>query len=389
MATHHRRLILLSTLLLFNLLHHTSLAIHSSLKLHKPLQYKIAGKQTQCIYDNFLAKDVVTLSVFVVEALNNGKPKASISFEGPVAGNKDILPPRSPSEDGGDGDNTNQDDELSSQSSADNPNPNPNNNNGKMTTGRSIQSAIRRDWPKIKAPHSPMEVYERKFKVDWTHAGESEDAAAARAFLLQKNHEEHRLHRLETRRNKEENNNGNPPPPPPPPMHTVAQASITPYEETNEIMAHGWYRLCVTSDFMPLIVEMDMRSANQMRGIHPGTGHVYTHTERQYADEQQLFQGMEEGTSFYDTNDGHEPVKVKDLRESTIKLAVLHDVTSEIMKSQHEKMHRIRTHDADARRGAAELAWSSKFETVLYVIIMGVQVYTVHKWLLSKSLLGQ
>ena len=77
----------------------------------------------------------------------------------------------------------------------------------------------------------------------------------------------------------------------------------------------------------------------------------------------------------YDINDGHKQAKGDDFKESKIKLKYMHELTSEIMKTQHQRMHRIKVHDGDARRGAAELTWSSKFETLMYVIITGFQVY--------------
>lgn len=366
MTSHHRQY--LPALLLYALL-------YTSFAERVPVRYKIDSRQTECMYQNLIANDVVTFSVFVIEASNNGKPRASISFEGPVAGNTEILP-RGPDHDMED-DNSNNPDGLESAP------------NRKETTGRTIRKGLLSEWSKINGAHAPHGVLERKFKVDWTHAGESEDAEAARTQLLEKVHEEFRQHSLEQKRIQLEKSDGATEEEvalPPPPLHTIAQSHIGPYEETQEIAIHGWYRLCVTSDFMPLVVEMDMRTSNEMKGIHPGTGHVYTYEQREYLDEKELLTGMEEGQSFYNTKDGHKEIKVDDLKEAKIKLNYMHDLTSEIMKSQHTRMHRIRAHDADARRGAAALAWSSKFETLLYVIIMGVQVYTVHRWLLNSGL---
>lgn len=352
------------------------LVLHSAQADHVPIQYKITSRQTECIYDQFLKSDVVTFSVFVIEALNNGKPRASVTFEGPVAGNKELLP------------------RYDRQGNIINYNDNDNNDNedglqragrqrGKMTTGRDIRSSLVSDWPKIRGPHSPNGVIERKFKVDWTHAGESEDATAARAAILEKTHDEFRQHKLEHADKHIIDV-------PPVPLHTIAQSSIDPYQETKEITAQGWYRLCVISDFMPLIVEMDMRSADKLKGINPATGHVYTYEQRAIMDEQVLLMSQrEEGAGVYDTKDGHNQVKHEDFTESKTKLKYLHDLTSEIVKSQHQRLNRVKAHDADARRGAAELAWSSKFETFLYVMIMGVQVYTVQKWLLGHMQLGK
>ena len=318
-----------------------------------------AGKQTECLYDKFVERDMVTFSVFVTEALNNGKPRASINFEGPVSGNENLLHLHNYRTAG-----------LSQQNNNENENERNSNENrdlmqpvgGRDSLGQDIISGTRSDWPKISGAHSPREVIQRKFKVDWTHAGGTQDAEMimARAALLEKNHEEMRAHIKEKKGGAM-------------PMHTIVQTRIEPYEETNEILAEGWYRLCVTADFMPLMVEMDMRTANKLKGINPGTGHVYTYQLREFLDEQEELFGKAQATD-------------EDFVESKLMLKGMHELTSDLMKSQHDRMARIRAHDNDARRGAAALAWSSKFETLLYVVITGVQVYTVHKWLLSNQL---
>lgn len=320
----------------------------------------------------------MTFSVFVIEALNNGKPKASITFEGPVAGNKDLIVPWKAKENSIINDkNDNEQDMLMPAGKRD-----------KTAIGRDIRRGLVNDWPTYNGAHSPDGVIQRRFKVDWTHAGGSEDKEAARAKILEKNAEEFRSYGLEHK----DNENA-----PPVPLHTTVQKWIAPYHETADIAVHGWYRLCVNSDFFPLIVEMEMRTAEQLKGVDPGTGHVYTYQVRDFLNEQKEMgfddedDGYiinEEGEASYTKKDGHKQAKDADFEESKHKLKYMHDLTSEIMKSQHQRMHRIRAHDADARRGAADLAWSGKFETLLYVIITAVQVYSVHKWLLG-NLLGK
>eukprot|EP00578_Thalassiosira_sp_NH16_P028756 CAMPEP_0181089186 /NCGR_PEP_ID=MMETSP1071-20121207/7170_1 /TAXON_ID=35127 /ORGANISM="Thalassiosira sp., Strain NH16" /LENGTH=357 /DNA_ID=CAMNT_0023171121 /DNA_START=1 /DNA_END=1074 /DNA_ORIENTATION=+ len=344
--------------------------LHFALAGRIPIRYKITGKKTECIYDQFQAREIVTYSVFVIEALHNGKQKASVAFEGPVAGNKGLLTPwqRNQQEDEESQKQNNEDGSL------------PAGQLGRMTTGREIRTGLISHWPLIKGPNKPQEVFERNFKVDWTYAGESEDLARARGSLLEKAHEEMRTYNLEHKDKGEDA--------PPLPLHTVVQIRVEPFEETHEITAWGWYRLCVSSDdFHPLIVEMDMRTAERMRGVNPGTGHVYTYEQREYLDEQTSMFG-EGGKAVSDAEDGHNAAEDGDFNESKIKLKYMHELTSEIMKTQHDRMNRIRAHSNDAQRGAAEMKWSSKLETFMYVVITGVQVYTMHKWLLG-NLLGK
>ena len=90
-----------------------------------PITYTIKQRQTECIYDKLQKGDSVTYSVFVVEALNNGPPKASLKFEGPVAGNEDVLAKI-------DGD---------SSSVA---------NDSKSKVGQELYTGVQRIWPKVK-----------------------------------------------------------------------------------------------------------------------------------------------------------------------------------------------------------------------------------------------
>ena len=312
---------------------------------YMPVRYTIPARQSECIYRQ-LDKDMTSFSVFVLEALQNGKPVAKITFEGPVALMDRNLLPRSPQR--------NDPDEKKSS---------------KNVLGKDIFKSILNDWPKIGNPaYAPVGVIHRTLKVDWTHAGESEDAAAARAAIQEENHEEFRRHAMEPDSTSI-----------PQPLHTFAKKDIAPYEETHEVHHKGIYRLCVAPDSAPLIVEMDIRSANEMRGVDPGTGHVWSHQRRQYMDEQAAMDKIDEEA---------ELVNDEDFTEAKVKLKYMHDVTSEIMKAQHERMHRIRAHDADARRGAVELARSSKIQTLLFAAITVFQVYTIHRWLLNNNLLG-
>ncbi|EJK75297.1 hypothetical protein THAOC_02983, partial [Thalassiosira oceanica] len=203
----------------------TTMAIND----YVPARYKIPARQSECIYRQFPDRDMASFSVFVLEALDNGRPLAKVTFEGPVAlMNRDLLP-RSPSKNGPD--------EKSSSS--------------REVLGRDIFKSILNDWPKIGNPaHAPVGVLLRTFKVDWTHAGESEDAA-----------------------------------------------------------------LCVAPDSAPLIVEMDIRSANEMRGVDPGTGHVWTHQRRQFMDEQAALDTIDEEAELSD----------EDFTEAKVKLKYMHD----------------------------------------------------------------
>ena len=58
------------------------------------------------------------------------------------------------------------------------------------------------------------------------------------------------------------------------------------------------------------------------------------------------------------------------------------------MRTKHQQMQGHRAHRLDAQRASAEMELSSKFETLLFVIISVFQVITVRRWLLN-DLLGK
>jgi hypothetical protein len=52
-------------------------------------------------------------------------------------------------------------------------------------------------------------------------------------------------------------------------------------------------------------------------------------------------------------------------------------------------MKRAKGHELQARRNYRRIVRSGMLETFLYLIITGYQVYTIHAWLMGKSILGR
>lgn len=345
-----------------------------------PIIYKIPRKQTECIYDKFDKSDFVTFSVFVVEAMSNGPPKAEIAFEGPVYGNEDVQ--------------KKAEDALADSGFA------PNSNAG-SSLGRDLRLGVQMHWPNVKNSDKNIRydkrlgIINRELKVDWSHAGESEDAAAARAQIEMEKKEAYRSYGRgapvsdsETDQKVEK-------------VRTITQVKIEPFEETSAIKASGWYRLCVSSEFHALMVEMELRSGNKLGGVDRRTGHVYTYEEREMLDEEKSIEdGMaasEESkmdANTYASKDEEvqkeleNQVREQDMHATKAQIKHLNSMVMEVKKKHHEYYTRLKSHDATARRNHNNMVWSSKLETLLYMIITGVQVYTVRKWLLSSSLLG-
>ncbi|KAL7537410.1 hypothetical protein ACHAWF_005748 [Thalassiosira exigua] len=344
---------------------------------HVRIQYKIGQKQTECLHKKFEQSDMVTFGVFVVEALNNGLPKASITFEGPIAGN----------------------DELSRKIDEIDPGRAAGMGVAIDTLGKELRAGTQ-SWRHVKDVDKGVRydkrigVVDRAIKVDWTHAGEHEDSVAARA-------------QIESERKEAYRNSGGPGGPgggdgaKDERFRTITMERVDPYEQTHAAKAGGWYRLCVSSEFHALVVEMEMRSGNELGGIDRSTGHVYTREERDLIDDEaRIANGVtapEEGRADANTYDaeGEErklaenQVREKDLDATKEHVQDLVKLVTKIKKKQTDAMLRIMNHKSTAKRNHHDVIHSGKLETMLYVVITVAQMYTVRKWLLSNSLLGR
>ena len=310
---------------------------------HIPIRYKVNQKQTECLYDRFEQGEVVTFSVFVVEALLNGKPKCNVMYQGPLTKQTTLDP------------------------------------NNRMTLGRMIRQALlKKDTANNKLDH--------RIKVDWSHAGEEEDELLIREEIHRENR--HRRH----------NNNEH--------SGIVASPKIEPYEITHKITVSGYYRVCAQAELQALVVEMDARSSSRMGGVDQETGHVYTHAKRDLLNEEAAIDkndgnnNNKKNGQLLDSNTYQSKIEElskvlvnqvedSDLTRTKEQLKDLNAKTSDIMTEIQNRMKRIRSHEGSAKRNSVNLAWSSKMETMLFAVISGFQVLTIRKWLLANTQLGR
>lgn len=368
--------------ILFTILCLSELSSHvlgaDSIGENVPITYKLNQKRTECIYEVFEMSDFVTFSVFIVEAMNNGAPIGDIAFEGPLSGNPDII---TKIEEITSGQYDNNYDGESSQ--------NP-------SLGRQLKKGMTSHWPIIKDSDKKvrydkrMGIINRSLKVDWTHAGENEDAVAARSQIEAEKREAYRNKGRGPPKNDEESVAQNDR------FKAKIMSKIEPYEETNAVKAAGWYRLCVSSRYHALMVEMEIRGGNRMGGIDRRTGHVHTYESKEMLDAEKLWNEEEVNAKAKATALTEEQkralenqVKEQDLHASKSQITHLNSMVTEIKKSHQEFHRRIKSHKASAARNYESMIWSSKLETVLYIIITAVQVYTVRKWLSGNTLLGK
>lgn len=340
-----------------------------------PIIYKVQPRVPECLYDNFEKSDFVTFSVFVTEALNNGAPTATITFEGPVAGNADVLKKVEQK--------AKQAPTLGDSDS----------DSGKPSLGRELRRGQVTHWPMVKDSDNVrydqrIGLINRSVKVDWSHAGDTEDAVASREQIQKEKREAYRNYGrgpsrasgdLETVHEK---------------YNVVTQNEIAPFQETNAIKAPGWYRLCVAASHQPLMVEMEMRSGTRLGGVDRKTNHVYTHREKEYLDAERTLESEEEkldANTYASLEEEKQKelanqVRERDLHASQAQIKHLNIMVKEMSQQHSNSYYRVRSHTASARKNHESLLWNSKLQTLLYVAITGVQIYTLRKWLLNNSL---
>jgi hypothetical protein len=261
------------------------------------------------------------------------------------------------------------------------------------TLGRMIRQGLLDEWIENKSDLS--QILERHVKVDWTHAGEADDAMRMRG-------DEQHQQQKNNRQNQQHTGAG---------VQTIVQTKIEPYQITQPIPTSGYYRLCARAELHKLIVEMDIRSRSRMGGVDRNTGHVYTFAQRELLREEAALDNNNlnnnnnggrggSGDGALDTNTYQSEleelskilvnqVEDADLTKTKEQVKELNAKTTEMMTEIQNRMTRIRSHELSARRNNANLAWSSKMETLLFAVISGFQVYTMRKWLLSNTLLGR
>mmetsp|Transcript_12367 Transcript_12367/g.17751 ORF Transcript_12367/g.17751 Transcript_12367/m.17751 type:complete len:386 (-) Transcript_12367:170-1327(-) len=330
---------------------------------HIPIRYKVNQKQTECLYDRYEQGEQVTSSVFIVETLKNGKPICNVLFEGPIT----------------------------TQSLDDESN---NNNRKKFSLGRTIRQGLLDKIPQ-NIRDNPTNSLNIRIRADWTHAGEEQDKLLLRQELERENNSKRTQHADSDPLHR--------------PILTFAAPKIEPFEMTHSIPATGYYRVCAQAELHALVVEMDVRSSVRMGGVDEETGHVYSYVKRGLLDEEAAIDddtttnnnknGKRNNGQLLDSNTYqstleelskilNNQISDGDLEETKFQIKVLNAKTSEILTEIQTRMTRVRAHEQSARRNSANLAWSSKVETVLFAVITGFQVYTMRKWLLQNTLLG-
>ena len=137
-----------------------------------------------------------------------------------------------------------------------------------------------------------------------------------------------------------------------------------------------------------------MRSGTALGGVDPETNHVHTRAERERLDAETALDGE---VAWHDAERGREldsntyatlAEETRKVVENQVREMDLHPTKGQIVQLNSLVAEITRNHKAASRRNYESLVRSGKLETLMYALITVAQLYTVRRWLLSKSLLG-
>jgi len=343
--------------------------VGSGLGLHYHQEAAIKRRQTHCIYDLLQKQTIATFEVFITDSDNEGDLSAFVQIEGPLA----------PSDINSD----------SSEIQTDR-------NNG---MGAQLQRNIEA-WPRFLLAHrhnfQDIGMIHHAFHVDFTDSGTMDEYIDYSDDEEQKKRLEHKKIEDDIRRRQSgeevysESSK----------IERIEPESFEPYEWTKAIKTSGWYRMCVQANDENIYVEVDIRSSaiDKLGGVDHETGHVYTHEKKEELDESQRILGSKMTAEETEERRLAEELLLQEIAsavkdydlKATNKLAS--DMNSKVSQLQTQlgaMMKRSKGHEQQARRNYKRIARSGMIETLLYLMITGFQVFTIHSWLLNKTLLGR
>lgn len=151
------------------------------------------------------------------------------------------------------------------------------------------------------------------------------------------------------------------------------------FRKTFKVERQGWYRFCVLGNWYPVTAEVDFRKESELGGVNE-QGHVWTYEEKMMAEEDSI---MEADTA------SEEGIKDEDFASTKEKLKTLRRLLAEIQAKQQQERHRLIVHAATNEHSHSRMVLGSLLETMLFMVVTGVQVMTIRRWFKGAPVLGR
>jgi len=337
----------------------TTATYYTSSVLAVPLQYTIAQRATECLYDTLDADEHVTLSVFIT---SGAELKATAIFEGPVA------PPDATS--GVDIQNFVKKYQMGHRFGS-----GSKGKEGNIREERTIDFETD-DWDDDDDSSDDDDSFDDDefddddFLDDDDVAERRKEAAKTKSA---KERQEEREKRRKERRKKDEERRAQRVK-----KHNRASEGEAD-QETYKAEVAGWYRACVRGTWALITAEIEMRKESDLGGMNKKTGHV-TSYERRAMDQQ------EKDMTADGRSDG---LKDEDMKTAHDKLRKLNRLLNEIQEEQQSERRRFSVHAAVNEHSHSRMVLGSLLETALFIIITIFQIFTIHKWFSAEPMLGR
>lgn len=158
-------------------------------------------------------------------------------------------------------------------------------------------------------------------------------------------------------------------------VHTEGE----PFVKTFKTTKAGWYRYCVVASFYQVTAEADYRKESELGGLDE-SGDVLTYEEKQMMEEDRL---MEADTA------NEEGIKDEDFVSTKEKLKTLRRLLAEIQAKQQQERHRLSIHSQTNEHSHSRMVLGSLLETMLFMVVTGIQVATIRRWFKGAPVLGR
>ncbi|GKY96161.1 hypothetical protein MPSEU_000576100 [Mayamaea pseudoterrestris] len=304
-----------------------------------PLQVDVNQRGSECLYEQLNDNESVTLSAFI---LNGPELRATVAFDGPVAP-ADITSGAQLKE------HLDQFDRGNSV-------------HQKQNDGKLVLFSDAIDFEHLNMGDFELMEDDDDYMEDENSSSDPEATARKRAqqrkrSLEKRQHKDHQLHKQQRK---------------------VREEGVA-FQKTFKVQAAGWYRFCIKATWYQVTAEIDLRKESEFGGLNEH-GHVWTYEEKTMAEEDKL---MDEDTA------SEEGIKDEDFTATKDKLRTLRRLLADISNKQQQERHRLIVHAATNEHSHSRMVLGSLFETVLFMIVTGVQVWTIRRWFKGAPALGR
>jgi len=159
-----------------------------------------------------------------------------------------------------------------------------------------------------------------------------------------------------------------------------------PYQKTIHVVSPGWYRFCVHPYSSTVEAEIELRKASTHGDVDKRTGHVLSLEDQEIHSEIHELYQLEDDTAVIAEE---ELLQDEDLAATRDQLRFLQKIYSEIIKKQLEERRVWNWRTVKNQHLHSHLVLGNLIETIVYMGITGLQVYTIRKWFSGGPSLGR